>query len=108
MNATTTLSGPSLSSVIRPVVDGPEYPGSWTADASVTVTLGGLTVLHCSHFPVTVSSIGATVIPGGAAPTTVPASVESPRIHAANLGTNECDCRRFRRQRVGNPLGFKR
>ena len=103
MNATTTLSGPSLSSVIRPVVDGPEYPGSWTADASVTVTLGGLTVLHCSHFPVTVSSIGATVIPGGAAPTTVPASVESPRIHAANLGTNECQLSEVSQAAGGEP-----
>src|SRR5690349_17304118 len=63
---TTTFSGPSLSSVSRPVVDGPEYPGSWTTAASVTVTSGGLTVLHCSHFPVIVSSIDATVFPGGA------------------------------------------
>jgi hypothetical protein len=77
----------------------------------VTVTLGGLTVLHCSHFPVTVSSIGATVIPGGAAPTTVPASVETVPIHHAFmrpiLAPTNVSCRRFRRQRVGNPLGFQ-
>lgn len=42
---TTTLSGPSLSSVSRPVVDGPEYPGSWTIAALVTVTSVGVTVL---------------------------------------------------------------